>query len=276
MDARNIAVIAGQEMRVTLRSKWVQIFAAVFAVLTLAISYFGMVTSVVVGFEGFTRTTASLLNLVLYLIPMFALAAGTLSFSMEKGAAELLFSQPVLRSEVLFGKILGLFSSLATAVVFGFGVSGFIIALQTGFEGISRYLGFVGLTLLLLLTFLCLGAWASVISEGRARALGIALALWFVFVLFYDLIALGIALLVNPHLSHTVILLSLFGNPVDLARVSGLLILGGATIFGAGGASLVKTFGSPALAIALLSSVGLLWSGLVLTAAGRFLAKREI
>ncbi|HEX6802847.1 MAG TPA: ABC transporter permease subunit [Terriglobales bacterium] len=276
MDARNIAVIAGQEMRVTLRSKWVQIFAAVFAVLTLAISYFGMVTSVVVGFEGFTRTTASLLNLVLYLIPMFALAAGTLSFSMEKGAAELLFSQPVLRSEVLFGKILGLFSSLATAVVFGFGVSGFIIALQTGFEGISRYLGFVGLTLLLLLTFLCLGAWASVISEGRARALGIALALWFVFVLFYDLVALGIALLVNPHLSHTVILLSLFGNPVDLARVSGLLILGGATIFGAGGASLVKTFGSPALAIALLSSVGLLWSGLVLTAAGRFLAKREI
>lgn len=276
MDARNIAVIAGQEMRVTLRSKWVQIFAAVFAVLTLAISYFGMMTSVVVGFEGFTRTTASLLNLVLYLIPMFALAAGTLSFSMEKGAAELLFSQPVLRSEVLFGKILGLFSSLATAVVFGFGVSGFIIALQTGFEGISRYLGFVGLTLLLLLTFLCLGAWASVISEGRARALGIALALWFVFVLFYDLVALGIALLVNPHLSHTVILLSLFGNPVDLARVSGLLILGGATIFGAGGASLVKTFGSPALAIALLSSVGLLWSGLVLTAAGRFLAKREI
>ena len=276
MDARNIAVIAGQEMRVTLRSKWVQIFAAVFAFLTLAISYFGMMTSVVVGFEGFTRTTASLLNLVLYLIPMFALAAGTLSFSMEKGAAELLFSQPVLRSEVLFGKILGLFSSLATAVVFGFGVSGFIIALQTGFEGISRYLGFVGLTLLLLLTFLCLGAWASVISEGRARALGIALALWFVFVLFYDLVALGIALLVNPHLSHTVILLSLFGNPVDLARVSGLLILGGATIFGAGGASLVKTFGSPALAIALLSSVGLLWSGLVLTAAGRFLAKREI
>ncbi|HEU5403882.1 MAG TPA: ABC transporter permease subunit [Terriglobales bacterium] len=276
MDARNIRVIAGQEMRVTLRSKWVQIFAAVFAVLTLAISYFGMMTSVVVGFEGFTRTTASLLNLVLYLIPMFALVAGTLSFSIEKGAAELLFSQPVLRSEVLFGKILGLFSSLATAVVFGFGVSGFVIALQTGFEGISRYLGFVGLTLLLLLTFLCLGALASVISEGRARALGIALAMWFVFVLFYDLIALGIALLVNPHLSHTVILLSLFGNPVDLARVSGLLILGGATIFGAGGASLVRTFGSQALAVAVLSSVALLWSVLVLTAAGRFLANREI
>jgi Cu-processing system permease protein len=276
MDAGNITVIAGQELRVTLRSKWVQIFAVVFVVLTLAISYFGMMTSIVVGFEGFTRTTASLLNLVLYLIPMFALAAGTLSFSIDKGAAEMLFSQPVLRSEVLLGKVLGLFSSLATAVVFGFGVSGLVIAARTGLEGITRYLGFIALSLLLLLTFLCLGALASVISEGRARAFGTALAMWFVFVLFYDLVALGIALLVNPHFSHTVILVSLFGNPVDLARVSGLLILGGSTIFGTAGASLVRTFGSTTLSLLALAAAALLWSVFVLTAAGWRLAKREI
>src|SRR6266496_1524074 len=128
MDVRSIAVIAGQEQKVTLRSKWVQIFAVVFALLTLAISYLGMASAVVVGFEGFTRTTASLLNLVLYLVPLIALTAGCLSFSGEKGAAEMLFAQPVLRSEVLIGKVLGLFSSLATAVVFGFGVSGIVIA----------------------------------------------------------------------------------------------------------------------------------------------------
>jgi Cu-processing system permease protein len=276
MDARSIAVIAGQEVRVTLRSKWVQIFAVVFSLLTLAISYFGMVTSVVVGFEGFTRTTASLLNLVLYLIPMLALAAGTLSFSAEKGAAEMLFSQPVLRSEVLLGKVLGLFISLATAVVFGFGVSGFIVAARTGIDGIAKYVGFVALTLLLLLTFLCLGALASVVTEGRTRAFGVALAMWFVFVLFYDLIAVGVALVVNPHVSHTVILLSLFGNPVDLARVSGLLILGTGTIFGAAGAALIRSFGSTTLVVSLLSFATLLWIVLLLTVAGRFLAKREI
>jgi Cu-processing system permease protein len=143
-------------------------------------------------------------------------------------------------------------------------------------EGISRYLGFIAFSLLLLLTFLCLGALASVISSSRARALGTALAMWFVFVLFYDLVALGVALLVNPHLSHTVILVSLFGNPVDLARVSGLLMLGGATIFGAAGASLVRTFGSPALAVVLMSSVTLLWSVVVLAVAGHFLGRREI
>ena len=46
MDRGNIAVIAGQELRITLRSKWIQIFAVVFGLLTIAISYFGMVTSV--------------------------------------------------------------------------------------------------------------------------------------------------------------------------------------------------------------------------------------
>jgi len=276
MDAGNIAAIAGQELRITLRSKWVQIFAVVFGLLTIAISYFGMVTSIVVGFEGITRTTASLLNLVLYLVPMLALAAATLSFSGDKGAAELLFSQPVLRSEVLLGKILGLFMSLASAIVFGFGVSGFIIAAQSGLDGVMRYLGFIALTLLLLLTFLCLGAFASVISDGRVHAFGVALGMWFVFVLFYDLITMGVACLVNPHAANTIVLFSLFGNPVDLARVGGLLIVGGPTLFGAAGTALVKMFGSAALTIVILSLAALFWSTLVLAATSRALVRREI
>lgn len=276
MDIGNIAVIARQEMRITLRTKWVQIFALVFGVLTVAISYFGMVTSIVVSFEGFTRTTASLLNLVLYLVPMLALVAATSSFSADKGAAEFLFSQPVSRTEVLLGKILGLFASLAIAVIFGFGVSGFIVAAQSGTEGITRYMGFIAFTLLLLLTFLCLGALASIISDGRARALGIALAMWFAFVLFYDLVVMGLACLLSPHMSRTFILLSLFGNPVDLARVSGLLILGGATIFGAAGAALVKTLGSTTMAVLSLSLAGLLWSVATLAVTSRVLVHREI
>lgn len=276
MDMGNIAVLARQELRITLRTRWVQIFALVFGVLTIAISYFGMVTSIVVGFEGFTRTTASLLNLVLYLVPMLALAAATSSFSGDKGAAEFLFSQPVSRTEVLLGKIVGLFASLAVAVIFGFGVSGFVIAAQSGTDGILRYLGFIVLTLLLLLTFLCLGAFASIVSESRTRALGIALAMWFAFVLFYDLVVMGLACVVSPHTSRAFILISLFGNPVDLARVAGLLILGGATIFGAAGSALVKTLGSSTLAVAALSFAGLVWSAATLAVTSRLLGRREI
>lgn len=276
MTGRNVVIIAGQEFRITLRSKWVQIFAIVFASLTVAISYFGMVTSIVVDFEGFTRTTASLLNLVLYLVPMVALAAAISSFGMDRGAAELLFSQPVSRSEVLLGKLLGLFVSLMVAVLFGFGVSGLIIAVRSGTDGILRYLGFVLLTLFLLSTFLCLGALASIITDGRVRALGVALGIWFFFVLFYDLLTMGVASLVSPHAGNQIIFFSLFGNPVDLARVGGLLILGGPTIFGAAGALLMRTFGNAAVSILLLSFSTLVWSGLVFLTSQWALARREI
>lgn len=100
--------------------------------------------------------------------------------------------------------------------------------------------------------------------------------MWFVFVLFYDLIAVGLALLVSSHLSHTVILASLFGNPVDLARISGLLILGGASIFGTAGAQLVCSLGSAGFAIVVLSTALVLWNLLVILLAGWRLAKREI
>lgn len=276
MGIRNVALIARHELRISLRSRWIQLFAIIFAVLTLAISYFGMVTSIVVGFEGFTRTAASLLNLVLYLVPILALAAATSSFSPEKGAAEFLFSQPVMRTEVLLGKIFGLFASLTMAIVFGFGVSGFVVAARAGSEGIARYLGFVAVTLILLLSFLCLGALVSVSCNSRVKALGIALAFWFLFVLFYDLMMMGIVGLVDPHSARTIILVGLFGNPVDLARVAGLLMLGGATIFGAAGATLVRTFGSTAVAASILSLIGLFWSGMILAIASRALARREI
>lgn len=276
MTGGTILIIAGQEFRITLRSKWVQIFAVVFASLTVAISYFGMVTSIVVDFEGFTRTTASLLSLVLYLVPMVALAAAISSFGVDRGAAELLFSQPVSRSEVLLGKLLGLFVSLMVAVLFGFGVSGFIIAVRSGIDGILRYLGFILLTLLLLSTFLCLGALASIITDGRVRALGAALGIWFFFVLFYDLLTMGVASLVSTHAGNQIVLFSLFGNPVDLVRVGGLLILGGPTIFGAAGALLMKTFGNAAVSILLLSFATLVWSGLVFLASQRALVRREI
>lgn len=171
---------------------------------------------------------------------------------------------------------LGLFVSLETAIVFGFGISGFVIAAQSGLDDVTRYLGFIALTLMLLLTLLCLGAFASIISDGRTRSFGVALGVWFVFVLFYDLIAMGVACLVNPHTANTIILFSLFGNPLDLARVCGLLILGGPTIFGAAGAALVKIFGSAALTTVVLSLAAVCWSTLVLAATSRILIRREI
>ena len=77
MNLAPIFTIAGQETRISMRNRWTLLFAGVFGLLALAISYFGLVTEGYAGFQGFARTTASLLSLVLYLVPLVALTMAT-------------------------------------------------------------------------------------------------------------------------------------------------------------------------------------------------------
>lgn len=275
MKTHTITLIAAEEFRINARNRWIFAFGWVFALLTLAISYFGMVTAAQVGFQGFTRTTASLVNLVLYLVPMVALIMAVLSFSAE-GGSELLLAQPVTRTQVLLGKLAGVYAALAVALLFGFGASGLIIALQAGGEGIGRFLFFVAHTLLLALVFAVLGSLVSVAASNRARAIGAALAVWFFFVIFYDLLIIGAGFLFREHIANLIIFLSLFGNPVDLARVASLISLGGAAIFGAAGAALIKFLGGAATSMVVLVLGMLGWTVLSLLAASRILRQRDL
>ncbi|HYL97598.1 MAG TPA: ABC transporter permease subunit, partial [Blastocatellia bacterium] len=132
MDFNAVTTIARQELIINIRNKWTVIFAGVFGVLVLAISYFGLATAGSIGFQGFARTSASLLNLVLYLVPLVSLIMGTLSFTSEKTTGEMLFAQPVSRSDILAGKIAGLFASIFTATLIGFGLAGIVISVKAG------------------------------------------------------------------------------------------------------------------------------------------------
>ncbi len=275
MKTHTVLLIAREEFRVNARNRWIVAFGWIFALLTLTISYFGTVTAAQVGFQGFTRTTASLLNLVLYLVPMVALVMSVLSFSAE-GGSELLLAQPVTRSQVLVGKLAGVYATLAVALLFGFGASGLVIALQAGGEGVGPYLLFVGYALLLALVFAVLGSLVAVATSNRAWALGAALALWFFFVIFYDLLIMGTGFLFREHIANLIIFFSLFGNPVDLARVASLISLGGAAIFGAAGAALLKFLGGTASAMIALV-VGLLtWTVVSFLAASAILRRRDL
>lgn len=276
MDFSAVKTIARQELVVNIRNRWTLIFAALFGLLTLAISYFGLATAGAIGFQGFARTSASLLNLVLYIVPLVALTMGTLSFTSEKGASELLFSQPVTRAEILLGKLAGLFASIATATVAGFGLAGVVIAVKAGTTGAARYPVFVGLSLLLALVFLTLAALVSAWCHRKSKAFGAALFLWFFFVLFYDLIVIGGTFLMKERAANQFIFVSLFGNPVDMTRVAGLMALDGKEIFGAAGAALTRSLGGDALS--MLSLVGglLVWVIASFAISQRLLKRQDI
>lgn len=276
MDFNAITTISRQELVINIRNRWTIVFAAVFGVLVLAISYFGLVTSGMVGFQGFARTSASLLNLVLYIIPLVALIMGTLSFTNEASASELLFSQPISRSDILLGKLSGLFASMLTATLIGFGLGGVIIAAWAGTQGASRYPVLIGFALFLALVFLSLSALISALCRRKARAFGVALFAWFFFVLFYDLLVMGSTFLFRERTANVFIFGSLFGNPVDMVRIASLMVLDGKDIFGVAGAALLRFLGGQTISLTLLVLSLTLWAIVPLILAQRVLRRQDI
>jgi Cu-processing system permease protein len=276
MDLSTILTIARQELTVAIRNKWTVIFAFVFGSLVLAISYFGTMTAGEIGFQGFNRTTASLLSLVLYLVPLVALMMGTQSFLSSGGEDEMLFAQPVSRSEILVGKLLGLFAAMVTAMFVGFGLGGLVIATQTGAEDFLGYPIFVGLSLVLSAVFLALSMLCAIACRRRIKAFGVALLVWFFFVIFYDLLVLGGSLLFSERSANYFIFASLFGNPVGMVRVAGMISLKGGEVFGAAGAALLRFTGGEARAVTAMVASLLLWTAAPVLISMKLLRKQDI
>jgi Cu-processing system permease protein len=251
---------ARQELLLSVRSRWTQIFAAVFALLALGVSSSGYVLSGGHGVQDFARTAASLVELVLLLVPLTALVIGVLSLAPERGAAELLFSQPVSRSAILLGKGAGLLVALAAAQALGFGAAGLVIFSRAGGSGLP------GFALLVLgsfaLTAVFLGV-AALISAGtvgrRTRALAIALVVWFGAVVLFDVAALGVASLLPSGPASRVLIVSVLVNPADAVRTGALLGIEGSGAFGAASLALLRFTRGPVGAGLLLAASLLLW-----------------
>lgn len=276
MDLTTIYHIARAELVITIRNRWTVIFALVFGGLVVSIAYFGIIAEGYSGLQSFTRTSASLLNLVLYIVPLVSLTMGTLSFTGDKGATELLFSQPLTRSEVILGKLLGLFFSISLSTLIGFTLAGGIIMMGNGPEGVVPYVLFVLLSLALSLVFLGIAVLVATVNRRKSRAFGVSLFLWFFFVLFYDLIALGGTLFLKGSSANMFLFVSLFGNPVDMVRVATLILLDNITIFGAAGAVMLRFLGGQISSVALLV-VGLaVWAALPVIVANRLMRRQDL
>ena len=129
---RPVATIARHELRIVLRSRWVPVYALIFASLTFAVSYFGLTVVEYTGFQEFDRTAVSLLNLVLYVVPLATMLMAVQSFRDEGGATDQLFTEPVTKGEIVLGKLIGLSLAHILATVVGFGLTGVMIGIEVG------------------------------------------------------------------------------------------------------------------------------------------------
>jgi Cu-processing system permease protein len=220
-DFAQVRVIIGKEFRDRIRNLWVLAVALIFALFALAIAYLGSAQQGSVGFRGIDVTIASLVSLVIYLVPLIALILGydALVGERERGSLELLLTMPVTRFEILLGKYLGLAAALAVSTALGFGVGVLPLAAQFGMSDVYHYLGFVLSSILMGMAFLSLSLLVSVAASDRMRASGVAIGLWFFFVLIFDLLLAGALVVSNGTLGSGVFGTLLMLNPADVFRL---------------------------------------------------------
>jgi len=275
--ASPLLLCARQELLLAVRSRWTQIFAAVFAALSLAVAASGYILSGGAGMQDFSRTAVSLVQLILLLTPLTSLVIGVLALSPERGSAELLFSQPVSRRAVLVGRILGLFAALAAAQALGLGAAGLVVFSRSGQSGLSGYgILFLGA---LVLTAIFLGIAALLASGGvgrRARALALALIVWFAAVVLFDVAALGAASLLPSGAASRLLITAVLVNPIDAVRTGALLGIQGTTAFGAASLAFLRFTKGPTGAAGLLALSALAWMVLPVALAVRRLDRADL
>jgi Cu-processing system permease protein len=243
-NGRRVRVIAGDELRRALESRWLFGFTTVLALLVLGLSFFGLAQSREVGFQGFARVTMSLMNLVLFIVPLTGLVLGVTSTSSDGGTLSLLLAQPVSRGEVLLGKFLGLTAALTVAQAVGFGAGGLAVAFYAGADQALGFLVLTGLSMALGWLTVSTSLLIAVRWPDRLKAMSAALLLWLLMVVAYDLVVLGATALLQGVPLQSVLFPALLLNPVDLARVLTMLSIGSGALFGPTSAVLMKSFGS--------------------------------
>lgn len=221
MEFRQILFVALKELHDRLRNRWVLAVSLVFTVFALVIAYFGGAQQGVLGLRSIESTITSLVSLVIYLIPLIALLLGfdAVVGERERGSLDLLLALPITRLEVLLGKYLGLAAALSLSTLLGFGLVAVLLVSQTGSAALEPLATFMGSSVLLGLAFLSLAVMLSVLASDRTRASGLAIALWFLFVLVFDLLLLGLLVGLGSESGSAWFPYLLLLNPADVFRI---------------------------------------------------------
>jgi Cu-processing system permease protein len=112
------------------------------------------------------------------------------------------------------------------------------------FDGSMRGLTLVAGGLLITLTFVAIAFLASVITKDKAKAIGVALAVWFYLCILYDGMVLMVLVNMADYPMEKASLVFSALNPMDLARILILMQLDVSALMGITGAVFQNFFSS--------------------------------
>ncbi|MCC5970032.1 MAG: ABC transporter permease [Pararhodobacter sp.] len=222
-----ISASAGAEFRIALRNRWVTIAVAMMALFSMVLSAAGSAPTGALGVDKLSVTVASLTSLAVYLVPLVALLMSfdAIAGEVERGTLPLVLTYPVSRAELLLGKFVAHLAILALAVAVGYGIAAgaafyFDPRASAGLPALFRLFW---TSLLLGAAFLAIGYALSAIARRPGAAAGLAIGLWLVMIVLYDLgLLAGVVADGGGYFTTHVFPWLLIGNPADAFRLYNL------------------------------------------------------
>ncbi|WP_456464244.1 ABC transporter permease [Persephonella sp.] len=216
------------------RNKWIIFYFIFFLVLTTALFYFA---------KSPAKVVATLLQLIILVIPLTSLILGTIFMYDSRNFIELLLSLPIKRSSIYISKYLG--TTISLSISFALGVIIPYLFFIKSLEEPPEYFLYFSLVIAgIFLTFIFV-AFAFLIAtffEDRVKGFGSSILVWLYTTLIYDGIILFIIIYFKDYpLEKPVLLMSIL-NPIDIARIFVILKLDIAALLGYTGAVFQKFF----------------------------------
>lgn len=225
MNITSVTALAQREISDALKNRWFIVYSGAFVVLSVALAMMVVNSAGYAGISGFGRTSAGLINLVLFLAPLMGLTLGAQAIAgeREQGTLSYLLAQPVSVLELFVAKFAGLALAIGGAIVFGFALSTLTISYLSGGEGIDVFLRLTVLTVLLAWVSLAMGYLISSFSRRTSTALGIAIVVWLFLILIGDLGLMGTSVVLD--VEPSVLLGITLINPLEVFRIASINLL---------------------------------------------------
>jgi len=225
--------IAHKELTDKLKSRWVLVIGAGFALFTVVISYFGGAPAGAAGFRELDATVASLTSLVTYFIPILALTlgGGMVADEKERGTLDIFLASPISVAEFMAGKFAGLVLALVISTAAGLGLAGVIHVARGGTGALVGYSLFIVNSIVLGIVFLSISFLISVLLYDRARVIAVTIFVWLFFTILYDLGLVGLLISTKGDVGTGLFSGLLMLNPVDIFRIMNFLSIGEFRVF---------------------------------------------
>ncbi len=195
MMIRSILAVAAIELRLGLRNRWMLLSTTVLMVFAMVLGFVGAAPTGNVKVDALTVTVANLATLSVYLVPLMALllAFDAIAGEVERGTIQLVLASPLSRAALVAGKFLGHLTVLGIAIALGYGLAGTAIYWTAGgtITGLDNLIRLTVSSIGLGAAFLAIGYVASAVTRQSGTAAALAVGIWLVAVVLYDLALFG-------------------------------------------------------------------------------------